>query len=128
MHREPCACGNPSPWLEIEGRNDDVVTLTAGETTIRVPPLALYAELKEVHELRRFQLVVSPGNCLKLRLEPAAGVSREAAFLRASAALRTQIRIYGVQDVEIVLSDELPQPHPVSGKFKHIINEKETRK
>lgn len=127
LHREPCACGNPSPWLEIEGRNDDVITLTAGEKTIRIPPLALYAELKEVHELRRFQLLVSSGNRIKLRLEPAAGVSRDAAFLSASTALRSRIELYGIDAVDIALSDELPQSNPVSGKFKHIINEKESK-
>lgn len=104
-----------------------MITLTAGEKTVRIPPLALYAELKEVHELRRFQLLVSSGNRIKLRLEPAAGVSRDAAFLNASIALRSRIELYGIDAVDIALSDELPGSHPVSGKFKHIINEKETK-
>lgn len=26
FHHESCPCGNPSPWIEIEGRNDDVIT------------------------------------------------------------------------------------------------------
>lgn len=63
LHREGCPCGNPSPWLEIEGRNDDVLAFVQDGQTLRVAPLAIYAKLKE-----------------------------------------------------------LPKPHPVSGKFKHIIN------
>lgn len=122
FHQETCACGNLSPWIEIEGRNDDVLTFEKGDTKLRVPPLAIYAELKEVHELRRFQLLKYPNNRLELRLEPMADVSREDAFEKACKALRVQFGIYGVENLDISLSEELPKQHPVSGKFKHIIN------
>ena len=79
-HQEACPCGNPSPWIEIEGRNDDVLTFKANGAELRVPPLAIYAELKEVRELRRFQLLKYPGNRQELRLEPMPGVSRELLF------------------------------------------------
>lgn len=46
-------------------------------------------------------------------------------MLRASIALRFRIELYGINAVNIALSDELPRSHPVSRKFKHIIN-KET--
>jgi phenylacetate-coenzyme A ligase PaaK-like adenylate-forming protein len=48
LHRELCRCGNPSPWLELEGHTDDVVSFLQGERTIRIAPLAIYAILKEV--------------------------------------------------------------------------------
>lgn len=122
FHREKCPCGNLSPWIEIEGRNDDVLSFEKDGTELRVPPLAIYAELKEVHELRRFQLLKYPGNRLKLRLEPMPDVSREEAFEKACKALSVRLGIYGVEDLHISLSEELPKQHPVSGKFKHIIN------
>lgn len=43
LHNKQCACGNPSPWIEIEGRNDDVITLAGEDKAIPVPPLAIYA-------------------------------------------------------------------------------------
>jgi phenylacetate-coenzyme A ligase PaaK-like adenylate-forming protein len=39
LHREPCKCGNPSPWLELEGRTDDVVSFMQGDRKIRIAPL-----------------------------------------------------------------------------------------
>lgn len=123
MHHEPCPCGNRSPWLEIEGRNDDVITLASAEGMVKVPPLAVYAKLKEVHDLRRFQLIVSPDNRIELRIEPVVGADRQQAFEKACAALKEQLTQYGVDDVVIKLSDSVPQQHPVSGKFKHVINE-----
>lgn len=122
LHHGDCACGNPSPWLEIEGRTDDVVSFTQGDRTIRVAPLAIYATLKEVHALRRFQLTVYPGNRTELRLIPAEDTTPEAAFTEAQAALHTFLAKQGVTDYTCTLSPEEPKPHPRSGKFKHIIN------
>lgn len=122
MHHEPCPCGNPSPWLELEGRTDDMLILTDGVNVCKVPPLAVYAVLKEVHALRRFQLAVHPHNRLELRLEPADGLDRQAAFLAAKAALTAFLSSYGAPQADITLSDELPKQHPISGKFKHIVN------
>ena len=122
LHRESCSCGNPSPWLEIEGRNDDVLSFSEDRQEIRVPPLAIYARLKEVPQLRRFQLLKYPQNRMELRLEPMEGCDRAEAFEAASAALREILAAYGVTDVKISLSEELPKQHPVSGKFKHVMN------
>lgn len=122
MHHEPCRCGDLSPWLELEGRMDDVVTFTQEGREVKVAPLPLYAALKEVHELRRFQLIVRPENCAELRLESADGVSRESAFQKAEAVLREFLSTQGVTSLSLALSDELPCQMPGSGKFKHIIN------
>lgn len=121
FHNEPCACGNPSPWIELEGRNDDVITFTENGNEIRVPPLAVYATLKEVHGLKRFQLVVRTENHMELRLEATDGISKESAFAQADSALRIFFQQYGIHNVEITLSPDSPRRHPGSGKFKHIV-------
>lgn len=122
LHHEPCPCGNPSPWLEIEGRSDDVLIFIQDGKTIRVPPLAIYARLKEVPQLRRFQLLKYPQNRMELRLESMEGIGREESFEEAVAALGELLSIYGVTDMRISLSEDLPRQHPVSGKFKHVMN------
>ncbi len=40
MHHEPCACGNPLPWLTLEGRTDDVVSLIENGEEVRVAPVS----------------------------------------------------------------------------------------
>ncbi len=124
MHHEPCGCGNSSPWLTLEGRTDDVVSFhTAEQTELKIAPLAIYATLKEVHELRRFQLIVQQNNHAELRLEPIDGCDRDAAFVKAKAVLSDFLAVHGIHDVTLSLSDSLPQQQAGSGKFKHIINE-----
>ncbi len=121
MHHSPCACGNPSPWITLEGRTDDVVTLIQDGKEIRIAPLAIYAMLKELHVLRRFQLLVGKNNNLELRLEPVDSVSRKDAFATAEKEIRSFLSIHGISEVTISLSEELPKQNAGSGKFKHII-------
>ncbi|MBQ6489605.1 MAG: phenylacetate--CoA ligase family protein [Solobacterium sp.] len=122
MHHELCACGNPSPWLELEGRTDDVLTFTEDGKTVKVAPLSVYAVLKEVHELRRFQVLVYPENRLVLRIEEKEGTDRAEVFAAASERLKDYLSTQGVSHVTMSLSDDPPRQHPQSGKFKHIIN------
>jgi phenylacetate-coenzyme A ligase PaaK-like adenylate-forming protein len=122
MHHEPCPCGNPSPWLELEGRTDDVTTFTEDGKEIRIAPLSVYAVLKEVHELRRFQVLAYPGNRLELRLEENDGASRTEAFETAKKRLENYLASQGIRHVTITLSETSPQQDPNSGKYKHIVN------
>lgn len=122
MHHEPCLCGNPFPWLTLEGRVDDIVTLIEDGKEIKVAPLAIYAVLKEVHGIQRFQIVAHKDNKLELRINPDIQYSKEEAFEVASIALRSFLASHGVHHVQILLSTEEPKQHPQSGKFKHVIN------
>lgn len=122
MHHEPCACGNPSPYLTLEGRVDDIITLFNDEKEIKIAPLAIYAVLKEIHEIQRFQLVAHKGNKLELRISPVTGRRKEEVFDTACISLRTFLFSHGVPQVDISLSEEEPKQHPQSGKFKHVIN------
>lgn len=122
MHHEPCACGNRSPWIELEGRTDDVTSFTEEGKTIRIAPLSLFAVLKEVHELRRFQLLVYPENRMELRMEEKEGAERHTAFEKAEESLRGYLKTQGITHVSLALSEEKPHQDAGSGKFKHIIN------
>lgn len=122
MHHERCACGNPSPWLSVEGRTDDVLKFDGPNGKLRVAPLPIYATLKEVGMLRRFQVVALGGNKIELRLEPNAGIEMEAAYKAARNALAAFLATQGAQGVEIELSNEKPRQLEGSGKYKHIIN------
>ena len=122
MHHEDCGCGNPSPWIELEGRTDDVTTFAQDGKKIKIPPLSVYAVLKEVADMRRFQLVVYNGNKAELRIEEYENSDKAAVFENARKALAEYLAIQGVHDVNITLSDQLPQQNPDSGKFKHVVN------
>ena len=114
LHNDPCPCGKPGLWLELEGRTDDILTFSNGK---RIAPLSLYVTLKEVHALRRFQLVQMEPDVLSLRLT---ADDRHSAFEQAKKAVTDYLRGEGI-DAEVLLSEEEPSADPHSGKFKHVI-------
>lgn len=116
IHDEPCGCGDDRLWLELEGRTDEILTFNEGK---KVAPLSLYALLKEVNEISRFQLVQKEECLLELRI-----IAKEKimAFEKGKKVLDDYLRKNGIH-AEIILSNIEPQTHPESGKFKHIICE-----
>lgn len=114
LHNEPCACGNTRPWLTLEGRTDDILTFSNG---VKIAPLSLYAILKEVHEIERFQLVQMEGNELELRL---IAEDRQQAFEKAKQAVEAYL-LQNEVSATVYLSEKLPETNPISGKYKHII-------
>ena len=122
MHHDKCPCGNASPWVELEGRTDDLTSFMASEKEIKIAPLSIYAVLKEIHELKRFQVLVYSQNVVELRLEPQKGVRKEEAFALAKKCLEEFLESQKVTQLTVKLSEIGPQQDANSGKFKHIIN------
>lgn len=121
VHNEKCACGKNTLWLEIEGRTDDTLVFAGG---VKVAPMSLYKILEEVKAIRRFQLIQTGQGQLELRLISG---QREEAFAQARKELLDFLKTKGVENVQIVLSQEPPQADPASGKFKHIYRQKGIR-
>lgn len=113
IHNEPCPCGNTTKWLEIEGRTDEVLTFADGK---KVAPLSLYALLKEVPSLKRFQLIQHNTQHLELRVS---AEQKEPVFAEAKHRLTHFFEQHGIE-ADITLSHEEPQAHPQSGKFQHV--------
>lgn len=114
LHDEPCACGNNRPWLTLEGRTDDILIFANG---VRIAPMSLYAVLKEVHGIQRFQLIQQEDDRLELRI---IAENKDTLFPQAKQAVEAYLSQNGVT-TEVFLSEDLPQANPISGKFKHII-------
>ena len=121
VHNEKCACGKNTLWLEIEGRTDDTLVFAGG---VKVAPMSLYKILEEVKAIRRFQLIQTGQGQVELRLISG---QREEAFAQARKELLDFLKTKGVENVQIVLSQEPPRADPASGKFKHIYRQKDIR-
>ncbi len=114
MHQEGCRCGKSGVWLEIEGRSDDILTFANGK---KIAPLGIYALLKEIHCIKRFQVLQTDKNVLTLRI---VAQDKEGVFLNAKQVLMDYLVQNGVM-AEILLSQEEPKANQKNGKFKHII-------
>ena len=114
LHNESCKCGNTKPWITLEGRTDDILTFKNG---IKIAPLSLYAILKEVHGIERFQLIQSDDDSLELRI---IAPDKQKAFISAKQAVEDYLSQNGVV-TKVYLSEQSPEASPISGKYKHII-------
>lgn len=114
VHNEKCKCGRNSYWLEIEGRTDDILRF---ENDVLIAPMSFYKILEEIPGVRRFQLIQRSLSRLELRL---IADNVNDAFSNALYELKRFLNDKGVFDIEIFLSNELPQANKVSGKFNHI--------
>ena len=115
VHEEPCPCGKPSRWLEIEGRTDDILTFAGG---VQIAPMSLYKILEEIGSIRRFQVVQTATDALEIRL---LADDPSDAFAQARRDLYAFLESKGAIGIEITLSKDLPQSDRISGKFKHVV-------
>ncbi len=119
---ERCACGNPLPAIQVEGRRDDVVALSAADgCTVRLLPLALSTVVEEAAGVHRFQIVQSAADRLQLRLDVADPRLRRAAWRAAAPALRAYLRSQSLPDVRVALDRRAPAVDPRSGKLRQVI-------
>lgn len=114
LHKEKCACGKNTKWLEIEGRTDDTLEF---ENNILISPMSFYKILTSIKEITRFQLIQKSHQKLELRLD---SLKKDIAFEQAKKELQEFLNSKNINNVEIFLSEELPQANKVSGKYNHI--------
>ena len=114
VHKEACKCGKKTLWLEVEGRTDNILKF---ENDILIAPMSLYKILEEIKEITRFQLIQKSYTRLELRL---ISENKEMAFEKAHKELIKFFNEKNITNIEIYLSEILPQANKVSGKFNHI--------
>ena len=120
LHREPCACGRPTAWLEVEGRNDDLLALhDAQQHVVRLSPLALTTVLEDDAEVFAFQLEQSGAAALSLRIAESEPADR-AALARASAALRRYLYAQGLGNVVVAAACGAPLQPGAGGKVRRV--------
>jgi len=119
---EPCACGNPLPAIQVEGRRDDIVSLAAPDGRIvRILPLALSTVVEEAAGLHRFQIAQTAADRLALRLDPHEVHDRSAAWAAASRGLKEYLERQGLPNVVVTLERDLPaRRDPRSGKLRQV--------
>lgn len=114
VHNERCKCGKHSHWLEIEGRTDDILEFEGGTL---IAPMSFYKILEEIKEICRFQLIQKSPQKLELRL---IADNKDIAFKKAQKDLQDFLNSKNIRNVMIVLSEELPAAHKISGKYNHV--------
>jgi phenylacetate-coenzyme A ligase PaaK-like adenylate-forming protein len=114
-HDEGCDCGNPSPWVEVEGRSHDILYFRGENGMVKIMPTTIFILLKNIHEMKNFQVFLHDGHRLELRI---VAEDRLLAFERARKVVDDHLSKNGVS-ASIYLSEKAPELEP-SGKYFHV--------
>ena len=120
MHTEPCSCGRKGPWFEIEGRSNDVLTMTGTNGKVKIAPLPFIFVVEPLAGINNFQLVLHPENTIELRIDFIKGADKEAVFQKAKEEIEKHLLKFNVTDVKVYLSGLMPQRCPRTGKFRQM--------
>jgi phenylacetate-coenzyme A ligase PaaK-like adenylate-forming protein len=128
MRPEPCRCGSPLPAMEVEGRCDDVVSLSRADgSVVNLVPLALTTIVEEAAAVHHFQIVQQGPECLSLRLTPCSRTRRQRVWHAAESALQSYLAAQSLDNVRIVLDRDPPLPDARSGKLREVVVEAQRR-
>ena len=120
----PCACGSPLPVIEVQGRQDDPLTLRdAHGQPVTWLPLALSTLLEEQAGVYDFQLLQRDARSVAVRVGDGGGAPEAArrAIARCSRALHELAARDGIAGLRIVEEPGEPLEHGHSGKVKRVI-------
>jgi phenylacetate-coenzyme A ligase PaaK-like adenylate-forming protein len=117
VHEGRCRCGCKSPWIEVDGRTDDVLAFEGERGPVQIHPFAVDSILKETPGMRRFQLIQHEGGRIELRI---VADDRAKAFRDASASLVRFLGTHGVK-ASCFLSPDAPRADERTGKFTAIV-------
>lgn len=116
---EPCACGSSLPVIEVQGRVDDALVLTAPRgRRVRLPPLALTTVLEEGAGVFEFQLMQHGPHALSLTIASGGGAE---VLARARQVLTAYLRDQGLGTLTLEVCHGPPARCGRSGKLPRIV-------
>lgn len=122
IYDQPCACGNMMPYLYVEGRTDDILEFEGPEGIIGISPMVLTAPA-ELDGILQFQLIQKNHHLLELRLLCQDGYDKIERFNEAKNLIINMLKNSLVENVDIILSEDIPKINPASGKLRLVIKE-----
>lgn len=119
---DPCPCGSPFPAIRVQGRNSDVLRLTAPDgRVVTLSALAVGSVLDRSTAVVRSQVVRTGERSLRLRLDLLPWEPPGPAWADATARLTAYLVAQGLGDVTVVRAEEAPQRSVPSGKLRQVL-------
>lgn len=120
---EPCPCGSPLPVINVEGRQNDVLSFISDEgRAIRILPLAIGPIVEETRAVKRYQLIQTGDSTLEVRLS-LSSIDDEKVWEEIKEKLRKYLYAQGLPSINIVRSQEQPGIDPKTGKFRQVYSD-----
>lgn len=117
LHDEACGCGLNTPWLEIEGRVEDILEFEKNGETNRVLGILFELATKDIPGRDHCQVIQRAPDAVEVRISSLLGYDRAAIVEQAIAAIRKLLLENGLDYIRITPVDQ-PLVRTKSGKFR----------
>ena len=117
FHDEPCGCGLTTPYIEVDGRVEDILEFERNGTVIRVPGLMLFVAAKAVPGFDHCQFIQRSHYDLELRVTTLSTHDEASVKQDIVNKISSIMADYGLADLKITLADEPPM-RTKSGKLR----------
>ena len=124
-HDEPCPCGDSDPWVEVEGRTNDILDFVTDSGEIcKVASMVLFdiIDVECGEEYKNYQLVLKDNNVILCRLISQKAGNEENVFHSIEKAVSGYLKQFDVS-IKMELTDEAPKLDERTGKFRQIYQE-----
>lgn len=105
MHRKPCGCGLPFPYIEVEGRAEDLLEFEGSERFVKIPGTTLYVVALDTEGCETAQLIQRSPIEVEVRLVTLPGFDREAVKDEIKGKVARFLEKSGLPSVNVVMSD-----------------------
>lgn len=105
MHRKPCGCGLPFPYIEVEGRAEDLLEFEGSERFVKIPGTTLYVVALDTEGCETAQLIQRSPTEVEVRLVTLPGFDREAVKDETKGKAARFLEKSGLPSVNVVMSD-----------------------
>lgn len=117
LHDEHCGCGLNTPWMEINGRVEDILEFECDGKKTRIPGLLFLVCTKNVSGCDHCQVIQRAPDAIEVRCSVMQGYDRSETEQKILAAVCQLLESNGLNAIRIELVDQ-PLQRTGSGKFR----------
>ena len=122
MHDENCTCGLNTPWIEIEGRVEDILEFDNNGTTVRISGYLFSVCSYIVPGYDHCQVIQRANDAIEVRISVMQGYDRIETEQKILSSIRQLLQDNGLNSIRIELVNK-PLQRTQSGKFRTAFKE-----
>jgi phenylacetate-coenzyme A ligase PaaK-like adenylate-forming protein len=117
MHDEICGCGLNTPWIDIDGRVDDILEFDHNDTTVRMPAVLFELCAKDIPGCDHCQVIQRAHDAIEMRVSVMPGYDRVETEQEILFSFRQLFESNGLGSIRIELVNK-PLERTRSGKLR----------
>ncbi len=117
LHEEPCGCGLNTPYIEIDGRVEDILEFEKDGQIVRIPGVLFFIATKDIPGQNHCQYIQRSPHDLEVRMATMSGFDWEDTAQIVLKSIHKMLEENGLDSVTVTMSKKAPE-RTKSGKLR----------